>query len=186
DARNRQAHGDRASEVERAESAADAQARAMLQKAQSLLGDRKKLTGTAKLQKIIEAMAYLDEVRKQGGAWKDKADALAKAEITDEELVQIDEIKNPFPAWGEARELLRKSEFARAVPFLKEVLASDDPKATLHHREAEYYLGAGLFQTKDYHGALTQLTKFLSADGASGQFIADAVYLRFKSAEALY
>jgi len=39
DARNRQAHGEKASEVERAENAADLQGRAMIQKAQSLLGE---------------------------------------------------------------------------------------------------------------------------------------------------
>jgi hypothetical protein len=186
DARNRQARGDRASDTERAENQADLQARAMLQKAQSLLDASKKLSGAERVKKLLEAVAYLDEVRKQSNAWKDKADALAKSEMSDQDLFLIDEVKNPFPAWGEARELLQKSEYAKALPALKEVLASNDPKAVLHHREALYYLAVGLFQTRDYRGALSELNKVLSSEGMPAQFIVDAVYLRFKSAEALY
>lgn len=186
DARNRQAHGDKASDVERAENQADLQARAMLQKAQSLLDASRKLSGTEKVKKLLEAIAYLDEVRKQSSAWKDKADALAKSEMSEQDLAAIDEIKNPFPAWGAARELLQKSEYAKALPSLREVLASDDAKAVLHRREALYYLAVGLFQTRDYRGALSELNKVLSTEGMPSQFVTDAVYLRFKSTEALY
>jgi tetratricopeptide (TPR) repeat protein len=185
EARSRSARGERA-DSERAESAADAQARAMLQRAQSLFESRKKATGEARLKPLLEAVALLDEVRKQGGSWKEKADALANTEITEQEAAIIDEQKNPFPQWGQARDLLQKSEFAKAVPFLREVLTSDDPKAALHHRDAQYYLGVGLFQLRDYRESATQLTKFLTADGVPPQFGAEAMYLRFKAAEALY
>jgi TolA-binding protein len=183
--RTREARGERG-DSGRAESAADAQARAMLQRARSLLESRKKASGDARLKQLLEAALLLEEVRKQGGEWKDKADALAKAEISEQEAALIDEQKNPFPAWGQARELLQKGEFARAVPFLREVLASEDPKAALHHRDAQYYLGVGLFQLRDYREALAQLAKFLALEGVPAQFAADATYLRFKSAEALY
>lgn len=186
DARNRKTHGDKADTVERAESQADMQARAMLQKARDLFAASEKLSSNEKVRKLLEAMAYLDEVRKQGGSWKEKADALAKSEISEQDLAAIDEVKNPFPAWGEARELLQKSEYAKALPSLREVLASEEPKAKLHHREAQYYLAVGLFQTRDHRGALMELSKVLSTDGMSAQFVADAVYLRFKSTEALY
>ncbi len=185
EARSRSARGER-TDSERAESAADAQARAMLQRAQSLFESRKKATGEARLKPLLEAVALLDEVRKQGGSWKEKADALANTEITEQEAAIIDEQKNPFPQWGQARDLLQKSEFAKAVPFLREVLTSDDPKAALHHRDAQYYLGVGLFQLRDYRESATQLTKFLTADGVPPQFGAEAMYLRFKAAEALY
>jgi len=186
DARNRQARGEKASDKERAESQAELQARAMLQKAQSLFNESAKLQGDAKVRKLLEAMAYLDEVRKQGGAWTEKADALAKAEMSEEDRFAIDEVKNPFPAWGQARELLQKSDYARALPYLREVLASQDRKATLHHREAQYYLAVGLFQTRNYRDALSELAKVLSTTGMPTSFITDAVYLRFKAAEALY
>lgn len=185
EARSRSARGERA-DSERAESAADAQARAMLQRAQSLFESRKKATGEARLKQLLEAIALLDEVRKQGGSWQEKAEALANAEITEQEAAIIDEQKNPFPQWGQARDLLQKSEFAKAVPFLREVLTSDDPKAVMHHRDAQYYLGVGLFQLKDYRESATQLSKFLTADGVPPQFGAEAMYLRFKATEALY
>jgi len=65
-------------------------------------------------------------------------------------------------------------------------LASDDPKAKLHHRESEYFLAVGLFQTKNYREALPELSKVINTSGMPSQFVADAVYLRFKTAEALY
>jgi hypothetical protein len=110
DARTRQGRGEKASEQERAESQADLQARAMLQKAQSLFNESEKLTGDGKVRKLLEAMAYLDEVRKHIGAWKEKADALAKSEMSEEDLAIVDEVKNPlffdlnnqFPAWVNA------------------------------------------------------------------------------------
>ncbi|MBI3249835.1 MAG: hypothetical protein HYZ50_25350 [Deltaproteobacteria bacterium] len=186
DARNRQARGDKAREVEQAEDQATQQTRAMLQKAQELFGASKQLSGNDKLKKLLEAMAYLDEVRKQGGSWKDKADAMAKAQMTERDLALVDEVKNPFPAWGEARDLLQKSDYARAIPYLREVLNSDDPKATLHHREAQHYLAVGLFQTRNYREALAELNKTLSLEGMPANFVADTVYLRFKTTEALY
>ncbi|HXG22576.1 MAG TPA: tetratricopeptide repeat protein [Methylomirabilota bacterium] len=184
DARNRQVRGDRATEA--AESAADAQARAMLQKAQSLLDAGKKLGGNDRTRKLLEAVAYLDEVRKQGGSWKEKADAMAKSEISDQDLALVDEVKNPFPAWGQARELLQKNDYAKAIPYLREVLAAADPKAKLHHREAQYYLAVGLYQIRDYRGALPELAKVLNTEGVAANFVVDAVYLRFKASEALY
>lgn len=183
--RTRSARGERG-DSERTESAADAQARALLQRAHTLLDSRKKATGDTRLKQLLEAAALLDEVRKQGGAWKEKAEALANSEITEQDAMVIDEQKNPFPQWGQARELLQKSEFAKAVPFLREVVASGDPKAVMHHRDAQYYLGVGLFQLKDYRESMTQLNKFLTADGVPPQFGAEATYLRFKAAEALY
>jgi tetratricopeptide (TPR) repeat protein len=81
---------------------------------------------------------------------------------------------------------LHKSDYAKALPYLREVLASQEPKATLHHREAQYYLAVGLFQTRNYRDALSELAKVLSTAGMPANFITDAVYLRFKTSEALY
>lgn len=185
DARTRRARGGDA-DAERAESQAERQARAMLQKAKSLFTESDKLRGEDKTRKLLEALAYLDEVRKQGGSWKDKADALAKSEMSEEDRFIVDEVKSPFPAWEQARDFLRKSNYARALPYLREVLNSQDPKATLHHDEAQYYLAVSLFQTRNYRESLSELAKVLNTSGMPGNFIVDSVYLRFKAAEALY
>ena len=65
-------------------------------------------------------------------------------------------------------------------------MASQDPKATLHHREAQYYFAVGLFQTGNYREAFSELAQVLSTNGTPANFMVDAVYLRFKAAEALY
>lgn len=183
EARKREARGERPAE---AENAAEAQARAMYQRAQELFESSKKAKGEARTKQRWEALALLDELRKQGGEWKKRADALAQAEVSEQEAVAWEEEKNPFPQWGQARAYLQKSEFAKAVPLLQEVLASNDPKAVRWHREARYFLGVGLFQRKDYREAARQLAQFLGADGALPQYAAEAAYLRFKAAEALY
>ena len=187
EARKRDARGERAvAQAERAEDAAEAQARAMYQRAQDLFRSSKKASGATRTKQRWEAMALLDELRKQGGSWKDRADALAKAEVSEQELAAWEEEKNPFPPWGQARAHLQKSAFAKAVPLLQEVLASNDPKAAMRHREARYFLGVGLFQRKDYRAAARQLGEFLNTDGTLPQYASEATYLRFKSAEALY
>lgn len=185
--RTRDARGERAADdSQRAESAADAQARALFQRVQSLLESSKKATGDSRTKQRREAVALLAAVRKQGGSWQERADALAKAEVSEEEAALLDEEKNPFLPWGQARGHLQKSEFAQAVPFLREVLASDDPKAVMRHRDAQYFLGIGLFQQRDYREAATQLAKFLNSEGVPPQFGAEAAYLRFKATETLY
>jgi len=185
DARNRKARGG-GSEEERAQREAERQIRAMLQKARSLFNASEKLSGDRKTRKLLEALAYVDEVSKQGGSWKKEAEALAKAEMSDEDRAAVDDVKNPFPAWGQARELLQKNRYSSAISPLREVLRSRDPKAVLHHNEAQYYLAVSLFQTGNYREALPELAKVLDTAGMSGNFITDAVYLRFKAAEALY
>ena len=186
DARNRKARGGGDSAEERARKEAERQMRAMLQKARSLFNESEKLRGDQKTRKLLEALAYVEEVSKQGGSWKQQAEALAKSEMSDEDRAAVDDVKNPFPAWGQARELLQKSRYAQAISPLREVLQSRDPKAILHHDEAQYYLAVSLFQTSNYRDALSELAKVLDTKGMPANFITDAVYLRFKATEALY
>jgi hypothetical protein len=161
-------------------------ARAMLQKAQSLFDRSKKETGEAREKTRWEAIAYLEEVKKKGGTWKDQAETIARAEMTATETALLEEEKNPFPLWKEALEYLRKNEYPQAVPLLKEVVASEDPRAVAHRRDALYFLGVGLFQEKQYRETADRLTEFFSADGTPPRYGPDAAYLRFKAAERLY
>lgn len=183
DARKRDARGERASE---GGSTVDTQARALYQRARELFESSKTAKGDARTKQRWEALALLDELRKQGGDWQKRADALAQAEVSEQEAAAWEEEKNPFPQWGQARAYLQRGEFAKAVPLLQEVLASHDPKAVRRHPEARYFLGVGLFQRKDYREAARQLAQFLSVDGVLPQYAPEAAYLRFKAAEALY
>jgi TolA-binding protein len=161
-------------------------AKAYLQKAQSLFDQSQKETGTKREKTRLEARAYLEEVKKKGESWKGRAETVEKAELTAEEVAAIEEEKNPFVPWKDAMEHLRKSEYAAAVPLLKEVLASNDPRATPRRRDALYYLGVGLFQQKEYREAIARLDDFFGNDGAPPRYGPDAAYLRFKASEALY
>lgn len=165
---------------------ADDIARAMLQKAQSLFDKSRKETGEAREKTRWEAIAYLEEVKKKGGTWKDQADAVARTEMTATETALLEEEKSPFPQWKEALEYLHKNEYGQAVPLLKEVVASEDPRAIAHRRDALYFLSVGLFQQKEYRETADRLAEFFSADGTPPRYGADAAYLRFKAAEALY
>jgi hypothetical protein len=165
---------------------ADEIAQAKYLRAQSLFNASEREKGPGREQQRKEAIALLEELRQLGGTWKERADALAQAELSEQEVTALTEEKNPFPPWQQAREYLQKSQFAQAVPFLREVLASNDERAVAHHREARYFLGVGLFQQKDYRESAAQLAEFLGTDGAPPRYGPDAAYLRFKAAEALY
>ena len=98
----------------------------------------------------------------------------------------LEEERNPFPQWKEATELLRANNYAQAVPLLKEVVASGDPRATAHRRDALYFLSAGLFQQGEYRQTIERVDEFFGNDGAPARYGADAAYLRFKAAEKIY
>ena len=164
----------------------DDMAKAYLQKAQSLFDQSQKETGEKREKTRLEARAYVEEVKKKWETWKERAEAVEKAELTAEEVAAIEEEKNPFLPWKDAMEHLRKSEYVAAVPLLKEVLASNDPRATARRRDALYYLGVGLFQQKEYRDAIAQFNTFFGNDGAPPHYGPDAAYLRFKASEALY
>lgn len=164
----------------------DDMAKAYVQKAQSLFDQSQKETGAKREKTRLEARAYLEEVRKKWETWKDRADAVEKAELTAEEVAAIEEEKNPFLPWKEVLEHLRQSDYVAAVPLLKEVLTSGDPRAAAYRRDARYYLGVGFFQQKEYRAAMTQLDEFFGSDGTPPRYGPDAAYLRFKASEALY
>lgn len=164
----------------------DDMAKAYLQKAQSLFDQSQKETREKREKTRLEARAYIEEVKKKWETWKERAEAVEKAELTEEEVAAIEEEKNPFLPWKEAMEHLRKSDYVAAVPLLKEVLASNDPRAAARRRDTLYYLGVGLFQQKEYRAAVTQLDAFFGNDGAPPRYGPDAAYLRFKASEALY
>jgi tetratricopeptide (TPR) repeat protein len=161
-------------------------AKAMIQKAQSLFARSKKETGAAREKTRWEAISYLEEARKKGETGKVRADAVAKAEMTTEETLALEAERNPFPPWKEASEYLRKNDYANAIPRLQEVIASQDPRAMVYRRDAQYFLGVGLFQQRAYNEAAAQLYAFLNADGAPPRYGAEAAYIRFKAAEALF
>lgn len=161
-------------------------AKAYLDKAKSLFERRRKETWAAREKTLLEALAYTEEAKKKSNKLKGPADALIKEELTPEESAMLEEDRNPFPQWKEATELLRAQNYSAAVPLLKEVVASDDPRAKGHRRDALYFLSTGLFQQGEYRQAIERIDEFFGNDGAPARYGADAGYLRFKAAEKIY
>ncbi|MGE4091322.1 MAG: tetratricopeptide repeat protein, partial [Candidatus Binatia bacterium] len=188
DARSRRAKGGGQKDEDEgpSEPSPDDIAKAMLDKAQSLFDRSQRERGDKREKTRWEGIAYIEEVRKKGGEWEKRADALAKREMTAQETAQLEEEKNPFVPWKQATEYLQKNQYSRAIPLLKEVVASDDARAKAHRKEALYFLSVGHFQQADYRAALARLDDFFAKDGVPQQYADDAAYLRFKSAEALY
>jgi len=161
-------------------------AKAYLDKARSLFERRRKETGDKREKTLLEALAYVEEAKKKSDKLKGPADALIKEELTPEESAILEEERNPFPQWKEATEHLRANNYNGAVPLLKAVVASDDPRAKAHRRDALYFLSAGLFQQGDYRQTIERVDEFFGNDGAPARYGADAAYLRFKAAEKIY
>lgn len=135
------------------------------------------------LARVRTVRSYALQVQKQGGAKKKFEEAMAQAEASKE--AQAAE-ESQFLQWEQAKGHLQKSEFDKAVPLLKEVVASTDPKAAEHKREAQYLLGVCLFKGGQFRESAEQLGQFLGTDGKPPKFGPEAAYLRFKAAENLY
>lgn len=161
-------------------------AKAYLDKARGLFERRRKEAGAIREKTLLEALAYAEEAKKKSDKLKGPADALIKEELTPEEMAAFEEDRNPLPQWKEATELLRANNYNGAVPLLKEVVASDDPRAKAHRRDALYFLSAGLFQQGEYRQTIERVDEFFGNDGVPARYGADAAYLRFKAAEKIY
>ena len=161
-------------------------AQAKFQQAKSIAKRSRKASGKNRSQLRGQLLGLILELRKAGGKWQDRADALIQAELTREEEFVIAEQENPFPPWLKAKEHMQKRRFAKAVPFLEEVIASNDPNAAVYRTDAQYYLGVGLYEQRRYRQAINTLDSFLSNGGAKTEHAADAEYFQFKSAESLY
>ena len=161
-------------------------AQAQFQQAKNIARQSRNASGKKRSQLRGQLLGLILALRKAGGKWQDRADALIQAELTREEELVIAEQENPFPPWLKAKEHMQKRRFAKAVPFLEEVIASNDPNAAVYQTDAQYYLGVGLYEQRRYRQAITSLDTFLSNGGAKTKHAADAEYFQFKSAESLY
>jgi len=130
-----------------------------------------------------EANALMDQLRKAGGGWADKVNALMFASIDNPEQ-WVGKADTPAAKWELANLLLQKGDEKTATPLLEAVLASEEPVAKEHHAEAAYFLGVARFRAGDYEGAAQYLTRAVE-EGPKPEHAADAAYLQFKSLEAL-
>jgi TolA-binding protein len=148
----------------------------------ALLEAAKKASGADAARYRQQAMATLDQLRRAGGGWEEKAAALAASSIDNPEQFAAS-ANSPFAKWELAKLLVQKGDYKQATPLLEAVVGSSDDAMRSHHGEAHYFLGLAKFQAGQYQEAAEQLDGALKDDKAA--YGADAAYIRFKAREAL-
>jgi len=151
-------------------------------RARSLLEAAKKASGADAGRYRQQAMTALDQLRRAGGGWEEKAAALAGSSIDNPEQFAAN-ANSPFAKWELAKLLVQKGDFKQAMPLLEGFVSSPDDALRSHQGEAHYFLGLAKFQAGQYQEAAEQLDAALKDDKAA--YGADAAYMRFKAREAL-
>ena len=113
-------------------------------------------------------------------SWKNRVDALLAKELNEDEKLAL----NPYLPWNNAATFIRKGQYSKAVPVLRTVLESDDPRAQRYKQDAQYYLGDALLRIGRSRQAITALDSYLKSQPSKN--VINASYLRFKAAEALF
>ncbi len=127
-----------------------------------------------------EVLGLIEELRKAGEGWKQKAEALLLASLGD--LARwAGQARGAFAQGTIGRLLVEKGDYQRARPLLAAAYASQEPDAKRQRPEIAYLLGLTEYQTGDLDGAAEHLRAAL-AEGR-GEQRADAAYLYFKVAE---
>jgi len=151
-------------------------------RARTLLEAAKKASGADAARERQQAMTALDQLRRAGGGWEEKAAALAASSIDNPEQFAAN-ANSPFAKWELAKLLVQKGDYKQAMPLLEGFVASPDDALRSHQGEAHYFLGLAKFQAGQYQEAAEQLDAALKDDKAA--YGADAAYMRFKAREAL-
>jgi len=151
-------------------------------RARALLDGAGKATGGEGSRRRQEALAVLEQLRRAGGTWAERATALLAHSVDDPEKWAGD-ANNPFARWELAKMLIAKKDDKKATPLLEEVVKANDPALRPIKGEAQYYLGLARFRAGAMEDAASELDAALKAEKAP--YAVDAAYLRFKAREAL-
>src|SRR5262249_30263077 len=128
-----------------------------------------------------EAAAIMEQLRKAGGGWGDKVEALLLTQI-DDPSKWAGKVESPSAKWELAKMVLQKNDEKGAEPLLDDIVKSDAAEARPFRAEASYWLGISNFKSGEYEAATTHLTMAVADPKAS--YAADAAYWLFKSLEA--
>ncbi len=148
-------------------------------RAKALLDASKKASASEANRYRQQASPTLDQLRRAGGVWEERANALA-ASVGAEQLADPN---SPLGKWEIAKAFLQKNDYKSAVPVLEEFVKVKDPALQKQQNEASYYLAVGKFQAGDAQAAVTIVDAILN--DAKPTYAGDAAYLRFKAREAL-
>jgi pentatricopeptide repeat protein len=151
-------------------------------RARALLDGAKKSSGAEAERYRQQAMTQMDQLRKAGGVWAERAAALLASAVDDPKKWAGD-ANSPFARWELAKMLIAKNDYKQATPLLEELVKSNDPALQRIRSEAHYFLGLARFQAGQLDEAAKHLDAAMQDDKAA--YAADVAYLRFKAREAL-
>jgi tetratricopeptide (TPR) repeat protein len=139
--------------------------------------DAQKLGAKTRTAYRVEVADLIGKLERRGGTWPGLARQLVAAGITRPEE-WLDDRAGSTIRWTVAESLRAQGKCSEALPMYQALAKGEkSPRA-----ELLLALGECQFRAGDYSGALQSLQR-VAARGAVG---ADAAYLRFKAAEALY
>lgn len=150
---------------------------------QSLLASADRASGKKAEEYRREAGAVMSQLRRAGGGWSAKVDALLASTIKDPSQ-WAGKADTPAAQWQLAQLFLEKQDCAGAEPMLEKLLASESKAASRHHQEALYWSGICRFEAAEYEAAADQLARALEGEG-DPSFASEALYFRFKALEAM-
>jgi tetratricopeptide (TPR) repeat protein len=127
-----------------------------------------------------EAIKLMEQLRRQGGAWPQRMDALLAASV-DDPAKWAGSTGGTFAQWQVARMSVSKGDCKQAIPLLEAMLKSDAKDAVARRGDAGYLLAVCQFKTGRQAEAAATLEAALPKVGK--EFQADAAYLRFKAVE---
>lgn len=137
-------------------------------------------THTQTRERAIGLVLGVKQSKDADDSWRKAADELLAEYLNDEEKLVL----NPFVPWRNAVERIRKGQFSKAIPELRTVVASDDPRAQRYKQDAQYYLADALIRTGALRKGVKELDIYLSNNPSKN--VVNASYLRFKAAESLF
>lgn len=150
---------------------------------QALLDAADRATGAAGDGYRREAAALTARLRRDGGGWAAKVDALLASRVSDPSQ-WVGEADSPAAQWQLAQMFLQKEDCAGAEPLLEKLLAEGAALEPGRRREARYWRAVCHFRAGRHATAASELEVVLAADDTA-DLAADARYLRFKALEAL-
>jgi len=129
-----------------------------------------------------EAISLMEQLRRQGGTWAQRVDAVLAAASSEDPAKWAAAGGGSFATWQLARTAVAKGDCKQAVPLLQDMLKSEDADVKPRRGDAGYLLAVCQFQAGQQAEAAATLAAAMPNVGKEYQ--ADAAYLYFKAAEA--
>ena len=129
-----------------------------------------------------EALGLSRELSQLGPIWSKRVHEIALATMADPRPILG---ATASAEWIAAENLASQEKFKEASAAYEAVLASTDPAAREHWKEAHHRLGVCYFRLGRYADSEREFRIFLSS-APDSPLSAEAAYLRFRSAEGIY